>query len=186
MMTQNKNELFFKQDYLIIEDFYSNEYLKKIKPYLDSLDYELFTPPYMQECHMFRLMNEKIMAKVFFILINQKFRDLLSEIFNKEVELKSVRLTKYTAKNNDKLDYHSDFDNIRIGGFSIDLTFSDNCDSNLELYNQKTKEKFVSNKAGTLGRITFFRIDEHLQHRVTPTTQDDRFALTGWIKYKDA
>lgn len=181
-MTQDKNKLFYKQDYLIVEDLYPDPYLQKIRPFLQSLDYELFIPPKMQQCHMYRLMNATLMNKIKFILINQNLNELLFEVFKHDFVLGSIRLTKYTAENKDFLDFHNDYDdNIRLAVLSVDLTFTDNCDSRLELFNRNTDQTILSNKAGTPGRVTLLRIDKHLMHRVTPTSNEDRYALTAWI-----
>ena len=116
------------------------------------------------------------------MLINEKLLNSIEKALNKKILWSDIRLTKYTAANKDSLSFHSDFDRKRIAGFSIDLTFSQNCNAKFELLNTRTDEIILSHKAGTPGRLIVFRIDEYLNHRVTPTTQDDRYALTGWLK----
>jgi hypothetical protein len=182
IQSKSKNKIFYTQDYIVIDNLYSIDFLKKIEPFLMSLEFELFKPPYLTDSHMYRLINNRILYKIRLLLLNKDFDDLLYEVFQKNVSTESIRLTKYTANNQDHLSFHSDYDDIRIAGFSIDLTFNNNCDSKFEIKNCKTNQIILSNKAGHAGRVTFFRIDKHLSHRVTPTFNKDRLAMTGWIK----
>lgn len=90
-------------------------------------------------------------------------------------------MVRYTSEDKNYIDFHNDKDRGRICGFSIDLTFSQNCDSTFLLKDVDKDSIILESKAGVPGRITIFKISSNLAHAVTPTLNDDRIALTGWV-----
>lgn len=188
-MTPSKNTSYIdfeKNGYVLISDTFNDKDLSNIKKIIENVPFEVFDNKLLPDSKYLILQNMNWIKKLEAVLIKGRLEKVAKDLFEQEVKIDGLYLTKYLPKylpnSGHHLQWHTDkITPERLAAFNICFNFWGERDGALEIIDKETKEERIKYTGNKPGVIVVFRIDDKQIHRVTEPTNYPRVSMTGWF-----